>query len=316
MDRKKDEVSVEEKPGLDMAITGANGAVGTDLVRLLSQGAPWGTTRVRVLVRHPAAAQSLHSLGAEVYGVQYRRPDTIQQAIAGVQVLVHLAGALIPRRGETLQQANVVTTSALVDAAAQAGVQTFVYLSYPGADTASPNHYLRAKGLAELRIQQAGFAGSIFRVPLILGPGSPSLVQLCRMARRPILPLVSGGTVRVQPIAQADVLRAIVWAITAAPKPLRVFTLVGPETLTYVALLRLVCARLGTHPRVVSLPRLVVWLSAYLAGALLPSLGWNRSVFDILFREHLADSAEACACLALQLTPLQDTLEQALSAQV
>ncbi len=140
------------------------------------------------------------------------------------------------------------------------------------------------------------------------------MVQLCRMAKSPFLPLVSGGTVRIQPIAQADVLRAIVWAITTAPRPLRVLTLVGPETLTYVALLRQVCARLGTHPRIVYLPKLVAWGSACLAGTLLPGLGWNRSVFDIVFHEHLADPAEACACLAMELTPVRDILDHALSS--
>ena len=62
---------------------------------------------------------------------------------------VHLAGALLPRRGETLLQANVETTRALVEAATSAGVKTFVYLSFPGADPASPNQYLRSKGMAE-----------------------------------------------------------------------------------------------------------------------------------------------------------------------
>jgi uncharacterized protein YbjT (DUF2867 family) len=298
---------------MDIVITGANGAVGTALIRYLSVGAPLGAMRLRALVRSSSRAQSLRALGAETIVVDYRQPETLRDAVAGAEVAVHLAGALLPRRGETLRQANVEVTRAVVDAASAAGVKTCVYLSFPGADPVSKNQYLGSKGMAEAIIQQAGFAGAILRLPMILGPESPAVVQLRQMARIPLLPLVGGGMVRLQPIAEGDVLAAIAWAIAAAPRPLRVLNLVGPETLTYAELLRRVGDRLGTRPRVLHIPRAAAWLSAYLAGALVPSLGWNRSVFDILFNEHLADSAEARATLPFALTTVHAALNQALS---
>ena len=109
-------------------------------------------------------------------------------------------------------------------------------------------------------------------------------------------------------------LAAIVWAIAVAPRPLRVLNLVGPETLTYAELLHRVCTRLRKRPRVLPIPKAAAWLSACLMGALVPALGWNRSVFDILLREHLADPAEARATLPLALTPVQAALDQAISA--
>jgi uncharacterized protein YbjT (DUF2867 family) len=300
---------------MDMVITGANGAVGTALLRYFNDGTPLGTVHLRTLVRSPAGAQALHALGAEVIIVDYRQPEALRGAVAGADVAVHLAGALLPRRGETLLQANVETTQALVKAATSTGVKTFVYLSFPGADPASPNLYLHSKGMAEAIIKQAGFAGAIFRVPMILGPDSPAAVQLRRMASTPLVPLVDGGTVRIQPIAEADVLAAIAWAIAVAPRPLHVLNLVGPETLTYAELLHRVCNRLGKRSRVLRIPKAAAWLSACLAGALVPALGWNRSVYDILFHEHLADPAEARTTLPLALTPVQAALDQAISAR-
>ena len=155
---------------MNIVITGANGAVGTALIRYLSAGAPLGATRLRALVRSPAGARSLHALGAEVTIVDYRQPEALRGAVAGADVAVHLAGALVPRRGETLLQANVETTRTLVEAAISAGVKALVYLSFPGADPVSQNRYLSSKGMAEAVIQQAGLAGAIFRVPMILGP--------------------------------------------------------------------------------------------------------------------------------------------------
>jgi uncharacterized protein YbjT (DUF2867 family) len=298
---------------MDIAITGANGAVGTALIRYLSAGAPLGAMRLRALVRRSARTQSLPALGARIIVVDYRQPETLRDAVAGAEVAVHLAGALLPRRLETLAQANVETTRALIEAAISSGVKTCVFLSFPGADPVSKNQYLASKGMAETLIQQGGFAGAIWRVPMILGPESPAVVQLRQLVRAPLLPLVGGGAVRLQPIAEADVLAAIAWAIAAAPRPLRVLNLVGPETLTYAELLRRVGDRLGTRPRVLHLPKAAVWLSAYLAGALMPSLGWNRSVFDILFNEHLADPNEARTTLPLVLTSVHTALDHALS---
>ena len=298
---------------MDIVITGANGAVGTALIRYLSEGEPLGAVHLRALVRSPAGGRSLQACGVEVIVVDYHQPGALRDAVAGADVAVHLAGALLPRRGETLQQANLDTTRVLVEAAAASGVKTCVYLSFPGADPASSNRYLRTKGIAETVIQQAGFAGAIFRVPMILGPDSPSMVQLREIAKAPLLPLVSGGAVRIQPIAEADVLAAIAWAIATAPRPLRVLNLVGPETLTYAELLHSVCARLGKRPRVLRVPAAAARLSASLAGALVPWLGWNPSVFDILFHEHLADPAEARTALPWALTSVQETLDQAIA---
>jgi len=80
---------------MDIVITGANGAVGTALIRYLSVAAPLGATRLRALVRSPARARSLHALGAEIVVVDYRQPETWQGAVAGAEVVVHLAGALL-----------------------------------------------------------------------------------------------------------------------------------------------------------------------------------------------------------------------------
>jgi NADH dehydrogenase len=204
----------------------------------------------------------------------------------------------------------------MVEAATSAGVKTFVYLSFPGANPASKNRYLCSKGIAEEIIQGAGFSGVIFRVPMILGPGSSSLVKLHQMALAPLVPLFGGGSVRIQPVSQANVLAAIKWAISFATQPLRVMDLVGPETLTYAELLRRVGQRLGRRPRVFRVPKAAGWLSALLAGGLVPSLGWNRSVFDILFNEHLADPSHTQAVLPFALTTVNEALDQAVPPQV
>lgn len=301
---------------IDIVITGANGVVGTSLIKYLGEVLPAGPTRLRGLVRSRERAQSLSALAVEAVKVDYHRPDSLQGAVVGADAVVHLSGALLTHPGETLLEANVETTRAVVEASTSVGVKTFVYLSFPGANPAAKNSYLRSKGMAEEIIQGAGFSGTIFRVPMILGPGSPSLVRLCQMAVAPLVPLLGGGSVRIQPISQDNVLAAIKWAISFATQPVRVLDLVGPETLTYAELLRRVSQRLGKRPRVFRVPKAAGWLSALLAGSLVPSLGWNRSVFDVLFNEHLADPSHARAVLPFALTTVNEALDQAVPPRV
>src|SRR5262249_27502777 len=121
--------------------------------------------------------------------------------------------------------------------------------------------------------------------------------------------------IRIQPIAQADVLAAIAWAIAVAPRPLRVLNLVGPETLTYAELLHRACHQLGKRPRVLGIPRAAAWLSACLVGALVPALGRNPSVYDPLFHAHLADPPEALAPPPWALPPVHTPLPQVTAAR-
>ncbi len=136
------------------------------------------------------------------------------------------------------------------------------------------------------------------------------------MAVAPLVPLLGGGSVRIQPISKDNVLAAIKWAVSVATKPVRVLDLVGPETLTYAELLRRVGQRLGRRPRVIYVPKAAGWLSALLAGSLVPSLGWNRSIFDVLFNEHLADLSHARAVLPFALTTVNEVLDQAVPPRV
>lgn len=262
-------------------------------------------------MRSSRSASAVRDLPAKIVRVDYRDTSSLISAFDGAEAVVHLAGALQPRRGESLYDANVGTTSQVVMAAQSARVRRLVYLSAPGASPHAANDYLRTKGIAEDAVRAGDFQGAILRVPMVLGPGSASFETLRHMATARFVPLVMGGKVRVQPIAQEDVVRAIHWALTDAGDSFVALDLVGPETIFYVDLLRKVSERLGTAPRVFALPKGLVEASAHAAGWL-PALGWNSSLFDTLFNEHLADASAAQAMLPFELTRLDELFDQLL----
>ncbi|MFQ5931179.1 MAG: NAD(P)H-binding protein, partial [Nitrospiraceae bacterium] len=78
---------------IDIVITGANGAVGTSLIKYLGEDLPTGRTRLRGLVRSLERAQSLSALAAEIIKVDYRQPDSLRGPVMGADAVVHLAGA-------------------------------------------------------------------------------------------------------------------------------------------------------------------------------------------------------------------------------
>ena len=278
--------------------------LGKALIRRLTEGRQ---TQVCALVRGTAQAAALDGLPVSVLQVDYGDTGSLADALKGVAAVVHLAGALQPRSGERLQDANTETTRAVVTAAKAAGVARFVYLSAPGAELFASNEYLRTKALAESTIRRAGFETLVFRVPMVLGAGTPSAQTLVKLAGKRVVPLVRGGRVRVQPVALADVTGAIRWALGAEDPPVHVLDLVGPDTLTYVDLLHRAATRLGRRPVVVGVPG---WLAEGTA-ALGDRLGWawNRTLFDTLFNEHLGDATETRRLLPFPLTPVDELLD-------
>ncbi len=263
---------------------------------------------MRALVRGPTQAAVLDGFPVEVRQVDYGKPESLSDAVQGSAAVAHLAGALQPRRGERLHDANTATTRNVVSAARAAGVRRFVYLSAPGAELNSPNEYLRSKALAESAIRRAGFETVVFRVPMVLGAGTPSTRTLFHLAAKRVAPLVRGGRVRIQPVALADVTRAIQWALTVETAPVHVLDLMGPDTLTYVELLRRAATRMNRSPLVLGVPGWLAEATAVVGGRL--GWGWNRTLFDTLFNEHLGDATETRALLPFPLTPVDDLLDE------
>ena len=220
---------------------------------------------------------------------------------------MHLAGALQPRRGERLHDANAGTTRSVVSAAKAAGVRRFVYLSAPGAELASPNEYLRSKALAESAIRRAGLEAVVYRVPMVLGAETPSTRTLLDLAGRRVVPLVRGGRVRIQPVALTDVIGAIQWALEVESPPAHTLDLVGPDTMTYAELLSRTAARIGRRPLILGVPGWLAEGAAVIAGRL--GSGWSWTLFDTLFNEHLGDATETRELLPFPLTPVDDVLD-------
>ena len=271
--------------------------------------------RLRALVRDLGRSANLRDLPAELIQVDYDDTESLSRAVEGADCVAHLAGSLVPRAGDSLLGANLLTTKNVAEASKSGGVKSFVYLSFPGADSESDNEYLRTKGQAEDVIGENFASGAVFRVPMILGPDTPAMNQIKRLLSSSIIPLVAGGAVRIQPIYLGDVISAIEWAILHSKAPLKRMNLVGPDTLLYRELLMRAGGRLGKRPRILTIPRGLGRAASSIIGRLASSSSMSRTVFDIIFYEHLCSDEEARSAAPIARTGIDETLNLSLPHQ-
>jgi len=131
-----------------IAVTGATGGVGGRVARALaSQG-----LALRLVVRDAARAPDL---GAEVAEAQYRDGPAMRAAFDGAET-VYLVSA-----SESADR--VVEHVSAVDAAAAAGVQRIVYVSFMGAAPDAVFTFARDHAATEERIRSAGLAHVFLR---------------------------------------------------------------------------------------------------------------------------------------------------------
>jgi dihydroflavonol-4-reductase len=157
-------------------VTGATGFVGSHVAAALAeQGAD-----LRLLVRANSDLRNLEGLKADQVVGDLRDPASIEKAMAGCEVVFHVAAdyRLWVRDPEQMYRANVDGTRGILEAARKNGVRRVVYTSSVAtmgfaahgsgqpADEASPvslnnmiGHYKRSKFMAEQVALEAGRGG-------------------------------------------------------------------------------------------------------------------------------------------------------------
>ena len=201
-------------------------------------------------------------------------------------------------------------------AAADAGLDRIVYLSIVGSRPDSPNACLASKGRAERILLEGSVPACVLRVPMVLGRGDYASFSLAKQARSGFGPMVGGGRTLQQPIDARDVIRAVRAALDCAPPIDEALDLGGPESLPHRELVARAASVLGRSPGGV----LPVPLGLARAGiSLLESLSSNppmtRAMFEVLQHDDRVDPEPACKRLAIELTPLDETLRHCVAME-
>jgi nucleoside-diphosphate-sugar epimerase len=203
--------------------------------RLLDRG-----DTVRILVRQPERAEALRQRGAELVVGDLLQPDTLPQALADVGAVVHLAAFFRSTDEAQVQAITADGTVALAQAAAQAGIDRFVFVSTnlvygPGRgrparedDEPQPSQtYPISKVAAERALgemnRQHGLGLRILRLAFVYGEGDPHLQEGLRWFRD------WHPDKRIQLVHHADVAQALMLALDAPPGDGRIYNVADDQ---------------------------------------------------------------------------------------
>jgi uncharacterized protein YbjT (DUF2867 family) len=204
----------------DVLVTGGTGTLGRLVVpRLRAAGC-----RVRVLTRHPRDTD--HVAGDLVSG------SGVDEAVAGVQVIVHCAGTNNGDEAKTLH---------LIEGVRHNGIKPhLVYISVVGADRIPVESaldramfvYFASKRAAERVIEESGLPWTTLRATQFF---DLALLVARQMARLPLIPVPAG--VRFQPVDADEVAARLVDLALGAPAGL-VPDIAGPRIYPMADMLR------------------------------------------------------------------------------
>src|SRR5689334_600795 len=215
-----------------VTVFGGSGFLGRNVVRALAKRG----YRIRVGVRRPELAGYLQPLGrvGQIHAVQanVRYPASVEAAMRDSSIAINLIGILTEGGAQSFDAVQARGAETIARTAAAVGAR-MVHVSAIGADANSPSAYGRTKAAGEQAVLAAVPSATIMRPSLLFGPEDEFTNRFAALARiSPFLPLIGGGTTRMQPAYVGDVATAVADAVDGRTKPGATYELGGPEVLT------------------------------------------------------------------------------------
>jgi len=174
---------------MTIALTGGTGFVGQTLIdRALAEGIP-----IRALARRKQAEREGISWCAGDLGDR----KALAELVRGAQAVIHVAGVVNAPDAAGFEEGNVRGTRNLIEAAAEAGVQRFVFVSSLSAREPAISLYGSSKHRAERLVKASGLEWTTVRPPAIYGPRDREMFELFRAAKWGVVPVPSQGRLSV-----------------------------------------------------------------------------------------------------------------------
>ena len=209
-------------------VVGSTGLVGGMITRgLLEQDAD-----VRILVRRGSDFGPLVDAGADPVLGDLKDPASLRAACAGIDVVVTTASAGERGGADDPQTVDLQGNRNLIDAARDAGVRQFIYVSALHASADSPLPLPRAKALTEAYLRASGVPYTILAANGIMDVTFRLVVEGPLSAGHPVC-LVGEGTRRHAWVAARDVAAYAVAAVRHPDAWNRRIPIGGPDAVSW-----------------------------------------------------------------------------------
>jgi 2-alkyl-3-oxoalkanoate reductase len=278
-------------------VTGGAGLLGAALVQRLAERG-W---RTRALVRRRPVPTAAEQVSGDVCD-----PSSLRAAVDDVDGILHLAAITHARNDREYERVNLEGTRNLVAAAADAGVQRFVFVS-SRAVAADGGAYARTKLLAEESVRTSAVGHVIVRLPeLLTGTGSEGVNRIVESAAKgAAIPVVGRGESQVCPVLLEDVLDPLVEGLDRPQVVGKTYTLAG-ECVSMREFAEACVKRFASSSRIVRVPEVAV-AGLCLAARVLPLPLYPDQLARLLAAKAPA-SPEAGADLGFRPRGLSDSL--------
>jgi len=269
---------------------------------------------VRVLLRDSAKIALLpSSLSAEAVLGDLLNQQSLLEACAGVDIILHLAGVAHVSRSTQAGDTNVVGSENLLKAALQKKVRRIIFLSSSlaiaaEADSGDITAYGKGKRESELQLLEAADNGLIevliLRPVNVYGIGMKgNIASMISMIHRGRLPRLPGLSSKISLLGAQDLASAILLAANS-DQTSRIFTVTDGQDYPITAVEEAIYRCLGKRLPRWRTPAVILYAAAVLSGAIAKLSGRDNGISSRTYRNLTADNLfkneDICAELGFQ----------------
>jgi uncharacterized protein YbjT (DUF2867 family) len=228
-------------------LTGASGTLGNEIARQLNQD----QRDFRCLVRKTSNVKNLEALGAQLYYGDVTDTESIKQAMKDVTCVLSTHSLGIQKKGITYWDVDYQGNLALIQSLLDNGGGKFVYISSLGASLASSFQLYRVKQLIEDALMVSGLNFTVFKPS---GFFSDFTMSAGMVKKYHLYPSMGWGNHKIQGIDVENLAFCVVDSITNDKANNAVFSIGGPEALTFKGVAAIYSKLLQHTVRILPIP--------------------------------------------------------------
>lgn len=171
-----------------------------------------------------------------------------------IDIVINCVGIIVETGNQTFTTLHYQAPVALFHACEEANVMKVIQISALGADEKAFTPYQLSKKMADDVLRSLPLKWFVLRPSLVYGRGGKSMEMFKRLASLPVLPLIDGGSQRIQPVHISDVTDTVLNCLTSSKSNLTL-DIVGAHSILLKEWLQLMRTAKGKTPAsIISIP--------------------------------------------------------------